>query len=427
MDTLIHIIELYIEVGNPVGLLPLKLTRISVDKHRTEKKLMVLSSQESTSGGGVQFFMLKLALALCSISILISFLEIFTNESNKNNKSALLTYLARQAFHGTHVMISFGNIVTLLTFLQFPSEFSQTFQNVQREIGTLLKYQRRERRRYENNRNKKTAEDLKFSDREISDCVLVSFMISLLVSITIFPIVGMPLISFRFHQIIYSWACAHGHFSLSNGVLHFLLDFVRLLPLPFTWPPFIVLGILTIRVIKLKTNLLRKTVIATTGNNILAQTIRREVATEYRKMELITIFSNGHLQRYCWPAMQFNGSAIIILLLYFLIKFWEILDGRFLTVIFVFLISYILFIGFFFEYASKPYILSKSLLSVCNGHWRKYPWSKRFFKSCQKIALRVDSFHMIDRERAPLIMRYCIQRTFALLKTTSEWKYAGNE
>lgn len=50
--------------------------------------------------------------------------------------------------------------------------------------------------------------------------------------------------------------------------------------------------------------------------------------------------------------------------------------------------------------------------------WKGCPWSKKFFKSCPPITIRVGEFHKMDNERAPAYVRFVLQRTLFLVVRT---------
>lgn len=61
--------------------------------------------------------------------------------------------------------------------------------------------------------------------------------------------------------------------------------------------------------------------------------------------------------------------------------------------------------------------LSTNVLHYAKA-WKGCPWSKKFFKSCPPIAIRVGEFHKMDSERAPAYVRFVLQRTLFLVVKT---------
>lgn len=144
------------------------------------------------------------------------------------------------------------------------------------------------------------------------------------------------------------------------------------------------------------------------------------IGTLYRQQQIFVILSDECFQSYIWPATQFFGAVVLITVLYVLLIFERSLTllGTLVTVVFAISTASIncLLLGM----GSKSISISGKILHRIK-YWDKnegHKWSRRFFRSCPKIAIRVGEFHKMDNGRAPAFIRFVLQRTFFLVIKT---------
>lgn len=150
-----------------------------------------------------------------------------------------------------------------------------------------------------------------------------------------------------------------------------------------------------------------------------------QVAKFYRSVQMLVIMCNKCLQQLFWPNLQFTGAAMIISSLYSLIILGDLIPGLAILGIILFTVLVVIFVFFSLDVGSRPMLLSTKLLSS----WKKlggivhhYPrgkcWWTKFFKSCRPIHMYMGPFHVVDRQRAVILMRFCLQRTFFFVVKT---------
>lgn len=242
-------------------------------------------------------------------------------------------------------------------------------------------------------------------------------MIITIFSSNVLPVIFIPLFTLVFPQmseltVKISQVPLPVWVVMSLRIMFFLVNIVRLLPITFSCGPAGTLAFLTVLTFQTRLSLMEK--MLRIWGDYYDLVSRRNIAFLYRKMQTFAILSNGYLQQYVWTAVQFNGSALIIALLFSIINFRNILSKQLLFVIILTFVTMMIFLYFLLDCASRPFHISRKVVKRCSGRWRKCQWSLRFFKSCQPITLKIGPFHKIDTERAPLMIRFCLQRTFFL-------------
>lgn len=136
----------------------------------------------------------------------------------------------------------------------------------------------------------------------------------------------------------------------------------------------------------------------------------------FRQVQILMLLANTFYQAYVLPLFQFCGAIILIGFLYA-----AIMGGKFLPLV-VTLCLYILVLNMsivfwvLVEMGSQPVVKSSKLLRILKHRNCKY--TRKFLRSCPKIALKVGYFYVLDRSRAPSLMRFVLQRTFFLVKST---------
>lgn len=143
-------------------------------------------------------------------------------------------------------------------------------------------------------------------------------------------------------------------------------------------------------------------------------------SAQYRQLQIFVVLANICFRECILPNIQFLGAVLLIAFLYSVLilgthyRFWTIflLSLNFLVVLTI--------VWTLIGMGSQPILKSSKLLK----NWKFYNqnckcrWSKRFLRSCPKVVLQMGSFHALDRSRAPSLMRFVLQRTFFLVKST---------
>lgn len=134
----------------------------------------------------------------------------------------------------------------------------------------------------------------------------------------------------------------------------------------------------------------------------------------YRKFQIFTIIINECFQIYFWPVIQFVGALVCIGLSYTLLVYRTILTDTVNISLLLILILILCCNCFVLEYGSQSLTISSKILTRGKADLDRddQKWFRKFLKSCSPIALRVGSFHKIDRQRLPCFVRFILQRTF---------------
>jgi len=150
---------------------------------------------------------------------------------------------------------------------------------------------------------------------------------------------------------------------------------------------------------------------------------RWEILRSYRQCQVFNNLINKVSQFTALPQAQIAGSSIIIGSLYTTV----ISNGRIPTIVYIgsvfFTVETVFYVFLLFDLASTGLIASKSFLRSL----RKWPYSRnslfrRYIKSLQPLRIYTGPFHVVDKGRAPALLRFCLQRTiFLVVKTRTGW------
>lgn len=144
----------------------------------------------------------------------------------------------------------------------------------------------------------------------------------------------------------------------------------------------------------------------------------------YRQIQVFTILSNQCLQTYIFPAVQFLGGMLIILMLSGLLLFQTRIPTFGIVSICFLIVAMLLINCVMMDLGSRSILISKKVLQETKK-MKGCKWSQRFFKSCPFIALRIGEFHKMDRERVASFIRFILQRTFLIVLRTKLSKGFG--
>lgn len=153
---------------------------------------------------------------------------------------------------------------------------------------------------------------------------------------------------------------------------------------------------------------------------------RQNIAIFYRIIQLFAIVSNQCFQTYMWPAIQFIGGMLIIAILYCLLVFKRSLPLVGIICLMFLMVSMILVCCMMLDLGSRPMLISGKIVQQAKKTYR-CRWSRKFFKSCPVIALRIGEFHKMDRQRVSAFVRFILQRTFFLVLKTKLGIGFGND
>lgn len=143
----------------------------------------------------------------------------------------------------------------------------------------------------------------------------------------------------------------------------------------------------------------------------------------YRYIQVLTISSNQCFQPIIWPVTMFLGSALAISLFYPVLAFSQQLPKPVIFGLVCFMITLVSEISVMLTYGSMTIKYSENILKTVS-HWRNDLWSRKFFRGCSNIAISVNSFHKMDKERPFAFIRFVLQRTVLLvMKTKTSQSY----
>jgi len=144
--------------------------------------------------------------------------------------------------------------------------------------------------------------------------------------------------------------------------------------------------------------------------------LRYKISMSYRATQLLVNLSNKAYKQFYWPNIEFEGALLVIACFYLGIML-QLLIARIAAFTLSFLVLGFVIVAL--DIASQPLLLSRSIIHSWK-RWRGpgYRWMAKFAKSCRPIGLNVGQFHVIDRKRVPIIIRFCLQRTFFLVMQT---------
>lgn len=141
-------------------------------------------------------------------------------------------------------------------------------------------------------------------------------------------------------------------------------------------------------------------------------------ATYYRNIQILVGISNRCFETHLWTAVQFTGSTLTICLLYTVLTFNDMLPGLLQFGLVLVACMIVVVCTLIMDMASGTILHSKAIRHTLGARHGAGKWLQRFLRSCPVIALRVGTFHKMDKERAPAFIRYILQRTvFLVLKT----------
>jgi len=139
---------------------------------------------------------------------------------------------------------------------------------------------------------------------------------------------------------------------------------------------------------------------------------------QYREIQLLVGLYNACFKTNLLPNIQFTGSILIICALFGIIEFGQklALPAKVFFAFIILLASVVL--TYMLDVSSRIMLVSKSIqfrwkqCQMWTGLERR--WFKRFIQSCGILKIYTGVFHAVDRQRLPIVFRFCLQRTVFL-------------
>lgn len=144
---------------------------------------------------------------------------------------------------------------------------------------------------------------------------------------------------------------------------------------------------------------------------------QQTVAFMFRELQIIILLNNLCFQTYVFPAVQFCGGFVVITSLYSLVVLKDQLPNIWVVLLLTFAIVLTGSCSLILDMGGKPMKYTSKIISTLRKHGED-SWSRRFYRSCPQLALKVDPFHKLDEQRTPSFIRFILQRTaFFVMKT----------
>lgn len=144
------------------------------------------------------------------------------------------------------------------------------------------------------------------------------------------------------------------------------------------------------------------------------QEVILQLGINYRQIQIFVLVANRCFQAHFLPLVMFCGAAALICLFYVLIthanQLHRVLAMGFLG--FALLIACVTL--YLLDQFSNPVVISSNIL-VAAKQTRNTAYANKFFRSCQRIAIRVGELHLMDKERVGAYIRFVLQRTSLLV------------
>lgn len=141
------------------------------------------------------------------------------------------------------------------------------------------------------------------------------------------------------------------------------------------------------------------------------------MGSTYREIQILVALSNQCFQDYIWPVFEFLGAVGSIIFLYSLVVVQDQLPFYAIGLVFMFFVAITCICCYMMEMCSSFIQISVMVLNNAKK-LKRDKWSRVFFQSCPPIALKVASFHKIDKQRVSSWIKFILQRTFFLVLKT---------
>ncbi len=143
----------------------------------------------------------------------------------------------------------------------------------------------------------------------------------------------------------------------------------------------------------------------------------------YRQIQLFAMITNRCFQMQFFQVFEIGEVSGSIVLLYALITFGPVFPHFTKVGVMIMLCTAFFVSSFTVDVGSQSRMLSFGVLQrakYCGLKCGRNKRSQKFFKSCAPIALKIGTFHNMDRERVPSLIRFVLQRVFFLVLKTKQ-------
>jgi len=249
---------------------------------------------------------------------------------------------------------------------------------------------------------------------------VISFLVIIVAIASLYSALFLPVITLfqpDGHVILAKVICTKGLCTSAHWVLLFSFDLLLTQNCLLTAWPFLTLFVISLGFMSCQLKILRN--ISTPSCKVYEEIFFQDLALCYRKLQLLVNLYNKIFQQFLWPLIELDGALLIIAGLFCLVVLHDSIPLLVLLILLIYSLVCIAFIVTAMEVASKPMLLSRSVLNL----WKRRPgrkcrWFIKFSRSCKPIYCRIGGFHAVDRSRAPIFIRFCLQRTFFLVFKT---------
>lgn len=244
-----------------------------------------------------------------------------------------------------------------------------------------------------------------------------AFVVTFLIFIPAFTLMYPCLYENRLFVYLFG-PCVNVKFQVSV----FILLVLFMIPFAASTPLIIVSSVVTVKELTDNLRDLQKlvTVVLQQPNVKLRRSHSFEIALCYRKVQLFAIICNECYKFVIWPVVEFSGSLIMISCLYSLLVFDEFMTKTFMFALSLILATAVFVVCFILDMGSRSLMISSKMLIRIKQLDFGEKWTRKFYQSSQPIALKVGSFHKMDRERGLSLLRFILQRTIFLVLKTKE-------
>ncbi len=140
-----------------------------------------------------------------------------------------------------------------------------------------------------------------------------------------------------------------------------------------------------------------------------------DAALQYRELQVMNVMCSKCLQDVVFPLAYYASAFCTITCSFLLITFREKMNVMTALLLLICAVGFMIVSGFLLELGSKPMRISNACVSKSKRTWGNCAWSKRFYRSCRPVVLKIGSFARVDKKVFPNLIKIVIHRTTALV------------